>query len=83
MRVAELLAYLAPLLALAVALLLGRYPGERALRRRLARRADRPRRARTLPLPRPYPRRPLPRGGALLASGLAGRAPPVSAASPN
>jgi hypothetical protein len=73
------LAYLAPLLVLLVVLLLGRYPGERALRRRL----ERPRRPR-VPAPaashRTRVRRGLPRGGALLAAGLAGRAPPLGSA---
>jgi len=69
------LAYLAPLLALLCALLLGRYPGERALCRRLPR--SRPRRpGRTAPQRRRTARALLPRGGALLANGLAGRAPP-------
>ncbi len=72
-----LLFYLAPLLALVCVLLLGRYPGERALHRRV--RARRPARRRgALARPRtPRPRGLLPRGGALLADGLAGRAPPL------
>jgi hypothetical protein len=73
------LAYLAPLLVLLLALLLGRYPGERALRRRLER--PRPRRAHVQSGPRRSPARScLPRGGALLAAGLAGRAPPLGSA---
>ncbi|MEA2332115.1 MAG: hypothetical protein QOH58_2253 [Thermoleophilaceae bacterium] len=75
MRALEVLAHLAPVLALLCALLLGRYPGERALRPR--RRPRPPRRPRPLGGPR---RRMdtvlLPRGGALLACALAGRAPP-------
>jgi hypothetical protein len=73
----HLLAYLAPVLALVCVLLLGRFPGERAFRRRVARRRSR---GRLRPLSEPHrhaPHRLLPRGGALLASALAGRAPPA------
>jgi hypothetical protein len=70
----EALGYLAPTLVLVGLLVLGRYPGERAL----ARRAARPRALRPAPLLAPArARRILPRGGVLLASGLAGRAPPL------
>jgi hypothetical protein len=69
------LAYLAPLLALLCALLLGRYPGEEALCRRIPRRRRRP--VRAAPQSRRRARALLPRGGALLADGLAGRAPPL------
>lgn len=69
------LLYLTPALALIAALLLGHYPGERLL---LA--AARPRRRRAssaAPSFRSAPAgRRLPRGGSLLATGLAGRAPP-------
>ncbi len=73
------LLYLLPVLLILLPLLCGRYPGERLLRAVAAR----PRRA---PAPARAPRRrfslsvPLPRGGALLASALAGRAPPTAAA---
>ena len=69
---------IAPLLALLLVLLAGRYPGERAIERlRLALR-PRPRRrslARRLgPLAEPMPWR----GGRLIAVSLAGRAPPAA-----
>jgi uncharacterized protein len=70
--------YLLPALLLLLPLLCGRYPGERLLRAISAR-------PRQLPGPPRAPRRrscfpaPLPRGGALLASALAGRAPPAAA----
>lgn len=70
----EAIGYFAPTLALVGLLVLGRYPGEHAL----ARRAIRPRALRPRPLAPPSRvRRILPRGGVLLASGLAGRAPPL------
>jgi hypothetical protein len=72
----EALGYLAPTLAILSLLALGRYPGAAALERRLGarraasrRRPGRAGRGFRLALA-------LPRGGALLASGLAGRAPP-------
>ncbi len=73
----EALGYLAPTLALFVLLALGRYPGERAFARRIANRAHRrrPRRTPAVPQTRSLPVA-LPRGGRLLATGLAGRAPP-------
>ena len=68
--------YLAPPLALFALLVLGRYPGERALARRLGSPGH-------PPAPRPIGHRPprlvhvpLPRGGRLLGAALAGRAPP-------
>src|SRR5262249_19769857 len=71
------LLWLAPALLRLLALLRGIYPGEKALARRLARGRRRRSRRRTSP---PPPRRGrfvcLPRGGVLLATGLAGRAPP-------
>lgn len=72
----EALGYLAPALLLLALLALGRYPGERAYARRLGRRS----RARSRRAPRARRWRgalpALPRGGALVAAGLAGRAPP-------
>ena len=74
--------YLAPALAVSALLVLGRYPGECALARRLGHRR---RRARPRPVrarPRTLALSPLPRGGALLAPALAGRSPPPSRADP-
>jgi hypothetical protein len=72
----EALGYLAPTLVLTGLLMLGCYPGEFAF----ARRASRPQAPRPMPLaPVPRARRALPRGGVLLASGLAGRGPPLLA----
>jgi hypothetical protein len=71
---------LAPVLVLLCVLTLGRYPGERALRRRVARlRTVRRRPPRAASRRRDAPAL-LPRGGALLASALAGRAPPARSA---
>jgi hypothetical protein len=76
---AELIAYTAPLLVIALPLVAGRYVGEERLRRlsSLARpREPRPRVA------TPALRRPaelVPRGGRLIAHALAERGPPVSA----
>ncbi|HUB98199.1 MAG TPA: hypothetical protein VMS11_00085 [Solirubrobacterales bacterium] len=67
-----------PLLALLVALLLGRYPGHKAIVRLSERIAAR--RRRPLAAPAQPPRRPPLRfahGGLLLAFGLSGRAPPA------
>jgi hypothetical protein len=76
----DVIALLAPMLALLCALLLGRYPGERALRRRLVRSRG-PRGPKALArTPRRPARSRLPRGGALLAHSLAGRAPPSGSA---
>jgi hypothetical protein len=69
----------APLLALLAALLLGRYPGHRAIVRlseRIAARARRPRRAASAARPRWAPL-PAIHGGLLLAHSLSGRAPPA------
>lgn len=69
-----------PLLALLVALLLGRYPGHKAIVRLSEKIAAR--RRRPVVAPTPAPRRPPLRfahGGLLLAFGLSGRAPPFSA----
>jgi hypothetical protein len=72
----DALGYLAPTLALLALLALGRYPGERAYVRRLAR----PRRARRRRPPPAFSHRlvraRLPRGGALLGAALAVRGPP-------
>lgn len=75
----EALLYLVPALLLLATLALGRYPGERL---RLALRGARALVAR--PRPAAPPRRPLslvplPRGGGLLATSRAGRAPPIHA----
>jgi hypothetical protein len=82
MSLVEMLVHLVPLLVLGAALLLGRYPGERALRRRLENEATGGR----VPSPAPPIRRPaltlLPRGGELLGWALAGRAPPCETAGP-
>ncbi len=70
----EAAAFLAPAFMLLVLLARGRYPGERALLA-VARRAH----ARVPLEPMPAPTRvaaSIPRGGGLLASALAGRAPP-------
>jgi hypothetical protein len=79
----ELLAYVSPLLVVAVPLLAGRYVGEQAL--------ERLRTTRTAPRPRPAAssapaggRRAaalLPRGGRLIAHSLAERGPPAPALS--
>jgi hypothetical protein len=68
--------YLAPALLMAVPLLWGRYPAERALARLASRRRRRPQ-ASVQPSTRPRFARRLPvRGSLLLAHSLAGRAPP-------
>ena len=70
------LGYLAPALFVFVLLWLGHYPGERllvALSRRTERRHGTP----TFTVPR-LALGHMPRGGSLLASALAGRAPPLS-----
>lgn len=65
-----------PLLILVVSILAGLYPGEDYLAAAITR-ARRPGRPRSRPVRgRPRPLRLLPRGGLLLASSLAGRAPP-------
>jgi hypothetical protein len=73
-------AYLLPAAALVAVLLLGGYPGERALLA-IARRAPfRARRAPRLRTPRPRAAQLLlPRGGRLLGSALAVRPPPPAA----
>ncbi|MGH2763414.1 MAG: hypothetical protein ACRDL4_06630 [Thermoleophilaceae bacterium] len=75
MTLAELIVHLAPLAALVLMLLLGSYPGERTLRRRFAG-SGAARRVHPAPMRAPGARTYLPRGGALIASALAGRAPP-------
>src|ERR1700742_4715525 len=74
----EALLYIAPALLLLLPLALGRYPGER-LRLALVRPRRLARPASPAPPRRPAPLTPLPRGGALLASSGAGRAPPSHA----
>jgi hypothetical protein len=81
--VSDALIYLAPALLILLPLLSGRYPGDEVLAR-AARRA-RPQRRR-LPGAEPRPARSpaaevLPRGGRLVGTALAGRAPPVPAPS--
>jgi hypothetical protein len=71
---------LAPVLLLLCVLALGRYPGERAFRRRVVRHRTVSRRPLRAALRRCDAPALLPRGGALLASALAGRAPPVGSA---
>jgi hypothetical protein len=66
---------LLPVALLLAALALGRYPGERALRRVLARRAPRRRAPRGTRSRAPVPFL-LVRGGPLVGARLAGRAPP-------
>lgn len=73
----EVAAYLVPVLLLLAFVAGGRYPGERAYARRIAHaRVERPRRAGVARRRRRLRVAELPRGGALLAAGLAGRAPP-------
>ena len=78
--------YALPALALAVALLLGRYPGERLIHAAAARSRRRPQRgSAAIPLPAHllFARHRLKRGSALLGAALAGRAPPpASCAAP-
>ena len=72
------LAYLAPALLILLPLLGGRYPGDEALAR-VALRRTRPAHRPPPAGPRPRRRRAgalLPRGGRLVATSLAGRAPP-------
>jgi hypothetical protein len=77
----QVLLLLAPALLLALLLVLGRYPGSRALTRALERRRRAPRRLREPRIARPRAdRRRRPRGGVLLALALAGRAPPEAVA---
>lgn len=70
--------YLLPALLIAVALWLGWYPGERALKRLRGARAPRAPRAPRIGAPRRSHGRVL-RGGRLIAVSLAGRAPPPAA----
>lgn len=73
------LLYLAPALALLLPLVFGRYPGERLLRSVADRCRDREREEAPAPRSRlgDWGFGSLPRGGGLLASALAGRAPPL------
>jgi hypothetical protein len=71
-----------PLLALLVFLVLGRFPGEKAiarLSRRLARAAGRRRRRDRVSRPVERLASAIPRGGRLVASGMARRPPPAIA----
>jgi hypothetical protein len=73
----DLLAYAAPALVLAFALVRGHYPGEDRLVRLARRPARRPLRRRSAPRPRHFlARRVMPRGGRLIAASLAVRPPP-------
>lgn len=69
------LLYLAPALLILLPLAFDRYPGERLLQAVMARPATQVSRPRP-PARRLAPASLLPRGGALLASALAGRGPP-------
>jgi hypothetical protein len=73
---------LSPALALLAPLLAGRYVGEDALGRLVARRWPPQRRVRvaSTPLPRRRPRVAMVRGGQLLAVALAQRGPPLTVA---
>jgi hypothetical protein len=78
--VQDAFAHLAPALLIFLPLLGGRYPGDEALVRAAARRIRarrRPSAAASLPRRR-HPGALLPRGGRLVGTALAGRAPPVS-----
>jgi hypothetical protein len=74
----DAIAYLAPTVLLLGSLLLGRYPGEGVLIASTRRVRHRRRRAVPAPALRPAPIL-LPRGGSLLGTALAGRAPPALA----
>ncbi len=71
--------WLAPALLILAVLSLGRYPGESILARLVRSPPPRPRRAERRPPPVER-RAPSPRGGELISTGLAGRAPPASIA---
>ena len=73
----EGLTYLGPVVFVLLLLWLGHYPCEKALLALI--RPDRPRRAGTVSRGRRCVYARLPRGGRLLASALAGRAPPLGA----
>jgi hypothetical protein len=79
--VSVVVAYLAPTLLLLALLLAGCYPGE-CLISALARRPVRRRHRRSREAIARVPLRLLPRGGGLVASALAGRAPPAAAGGP-
>jgi hypothetical protein len=73
---ATMLLYLLPALALAVPLLLRRYPGERRLLALIAGRSEPRRRAGARTTATARPRALVPRGGLLIACSLAVRPPP-------
>jgi hypothetical protein len=78
----DVLLFFAPALLLALPLAFGRYPGEKRLgrlRERIAGRGRRKRAIASTPVPRRRPAATTPRGAAVLAAGLATRAPPVHA----
>lgn len=70
------LAYLGPAVFVFALLWLGRYPGETAILALTRSAHHRRTRTRSTPPPRPV-RSHMPRGGSLLATALAGRAPPL------
>jgi hypothetical protein len=74
------LLYLAPVLVLALPLVLGRYVGEEQLAGLASRARTRPRRRRVSPVTGPRSSaRVMQRGGRLVASGMAKRPPPAAA----
>jgi hypothetical protein len=78
----EAISYLLPALMLLAALAARRYPGERALLAVMRTTRSRPRRVAARGIRRhSRPRALVPRGGALIAFALAGRPPPLAAAS--
>jgi len=77
---AEAMSYLLPALLLLAALAARRYPGERALLAMMGGARRRHRRARAAARSPSRPRALLPRGGALIATSLAVRPPPLATA---
>lgn len=74
----DVLLHIAPLALVAVPILAGRYPGERFLTAALARKRGHPSAGSPARPSSPRHFRVLPRGGRLIASSLAGRAPPFT-----
>jgi hypothetical protein len=77
---AEAMSYLLPALLLLAALAARRYPGERALLAMVGRARRRHQHARAAAPSQSRPRALLPRGGALIATSLAVRPPPLATA---